>query len=181
MRHNRNRLRPENGVSSISHAYSIHLPSPAASSPFKTITILLSPHLPRFPVPPLSSTMILCQKPTPFPLSPLVHHRRHPSAPPAVVVHPTCIPGLLSLSKPVRPSPHRQQQQQQQQRQPRSPKPKSAAQRNRSPQAPSSDIAKTSSKPTADKRSQLVTPASSPEKNRGRQQAKPHKDKTARR
>ncbi|KAJ3872852.1 hypothetical protein F5051DRAFT_444815 [Lentinula edodes] len=37
-----------------------------------------------------------------FPLcSPYVHHRRHPSAPPAVVVQPTKVPGLPSLSKPV--------------------------------------------------------------------------------
>ncbi|KAJ3884797.1 hypothetical protein GG344DRAFT_60132 [Lentinula edodes] len=45
--------------------------------------------------------MILVHKQQ-FPLSsPYAHHRRHPSAPPAVVVQPTKIPGLLSLSKPV--------------------------------------------------------------------------------
>ncbi|KAF8069035.1 hypothetical protein FPV67DRAFT_1102404 [Lyophyllum atratum] len=44
-----------------------------------------------------------------------LHHRRHPSAPPAVVVvQPTRTPGLLSLSKPI---PQRQQPQQ------RSPRP----------------------------------------------------------
>ncbi|KAF9457736.1 hypothetical protein BDZ94DRAFT_1313918 [Collybia nuda] len=44
------------------------------------------------------------------------HHRRHPSAPPAVVVvQPTRTPGLLSLSKPLH---HTQQPQQQQQQRP---------------------------------------------------------------
>ncbi|KAJ8521374.1 hypothetical protein ONZ45_g1907 [Pleurotus djamor] len=41
------------------------------------------------------------------------HHRRHPSAPPTVIVQPTRTPGLLSLSKPPRPSPQRQHPQQQ--------------------------------------------------------------------
>ncbi|KAF5379030.1 hypothetical protein D9615_006013 [Tricholomella constricta] len=62
--------------------------------------------------------MMLVQKQPNFSLnsSPSTfHHRRHPSAPPAVVVvQPTRTPGLLSLSKP---QPHRQQPQQ------RSPRP----------------------------------------------------------
>ncbi|KAL0959859.1 hypothetical protein HGRIS_011532 [Hohenbuehelia grisea] len=54
------------------------------------------------------------------------HHRRHPSAPPAVIVQPTRTPGLLSLSKPPRPSTQRQPHQQRSQ--PRTPpKAKSAA------------------------------------------------------
>ncbi|KAJ3857952.1 hypothetical protein EV368DRAFT_77196 [Lentinula lateritia] len=49
--------------------------------------------------------MILVHKQQ-FPLSsPYAHHRRHPSAPPAVVVQPTKVPGLLSLSKPVQRQP----------------------------------------------------------------------------
>ncbi|KAJ3930918.1 MAG: hypothetical protein NXY57DRAFT_1039590 [Lentinula lateritia] len=48
--------------------------------------------------------MILVHKQQ-FPLSsPYAHHRRHPSAPP-VVVQPTKVPGLLSLSKPVQRQP----------------------------------------------------------------------------
>ena len=60
--------------------------------------------------------MLLVQKPhTPhtlnFSQSPLHTHRRHPSAPPTVVVLPTRTPGLLTLSKPPRP-PLRQNQRQ---------------------------------------------------------------------
>ena len=53
--------------------------------------------------------MLLVQKPPTFNLAQTVSysHRRHPSAPPAVVVQPTRTPGLLSLSKPPRPSPQR--------------------------------------------------------------------------
>ncbi|KAK2461295.1 hypothetical protein APHAL10511_006822 [Amanita phalloides] len=54
--------------------------------------------------------MMLVHKHTVLPLSPsLAHaHRRNPSAPPAVIVQPTRTPGLLSLSKPPRPSPPQQ-------------------------------------------------------------------------
>ena len=57
--------------------------------------------------------MILVQKPHTLNLSqsPLHTHRRHPSAPPTVVVLPTRTPGLLTLSKPSRP-PQRQNQRQ---------------------------------------------------------------------
>ncbi|KAG5341891.1 hypothetical protein C0989_007329 [Termitomyces sp. Mn162] len=52
---------------------------------------------------------MLVQKPPSFNLNaPPVRHRRHPSSPPVVLVQPTQIPGLLTLSKP------------QQQQQPRS-------------------------------------------------------------
>ncbi|KAF4583311.1 hypothetical protein EYR38_002060 [Pleurotus pulmonarius] len=59
--------------------------------------------------------MMLFQKPPTINLSShlaATHHRRHPSAPPTVVVQPTRTPGLLSLSKPSRPSPQRPQQHQ---------------------------------------------------------------------
>jgi hypothetical protein len=55
--------------------------------------------------------MILVQKPQPALSSPLnmsVPHRRQSSAP--IVVQPTRIPGLLSLSKPPRSTPPRHQQ-----------------------------------------------------------------------
>ncbi|KIP06803.1 hypothetical protein PHLGIDRAFT_128059 [Phlebiopsis gigantea 11061_1 CR5-6] len=85
---------------------------------------------------PLSSpttTMLAVQKPVALFSSPSAHYRpshsRHPSAP--VLIRPTQTPGLLSLSKPVQPSPQRQQQAQQYGRAPRSsPKGK----QNRSPQ-----------------------------------------------
>ncbi|KAF9528594.1 hypothetical protein CPB83DRAFT_869382 [Crepidotus variabilis] len=59
--------------------------------------------------------MMLYQKPSPINMSSPAQfsHRRHPSAP-VVVVQPTRTPGLLSLSKPVRPTPPRQQPQQKQ-------------------------------------------------------------------
>ena len=62
---------------------------------------------------PTAFTMILVQKPHTLNLSqsPLHTHRRHPSAPPTVVVLPTRTPGLLTLSKPSRP-PQRQNQRQ---------------------------------------------------------------------
>lgn len=66
-----------------------------------------------------SPPMLLVQKQPNFSLNPLpltYHHRRHPSAPPAVVfVQPTRTPGLLSLSKP------QLQRYQPQQRTPRTP------------------------------------------------------------
>ena len=62
---------------------------------------------------PTAFTMILVQKPHSmnFSQSPLHAHRRHPSAPPTVLVLPTRTPGLLTLSKPPRP-PQRQNQRQ---------------------------------------------------------------------
>src|SRR5260221_5708604 len=57
--------------------------------------------------------MIMVQKPHHLLSSPSTHHRRHPSAPPAVLVQPTHIPGLLSLSKPRVATPPRSQPAQQ--------------------------------------------------------------------
>ena len=58
-----------------------------------------------------SSNMMLVQKHTLIlPMSPTLAHRRNPSAAPAVIVQPTRTPGLLSLSKPPRPSPPHQRQ-----------------------------------------------------------------------
>jgi len=56
--------------------------------------------------------MMLVQKPQPVPSSPMMSfsHRRQISAP-VVVVQPTHIPGLLSLSKPPRSFPRNQQRQ----------------------------------------------------------------------
>ncbi|KAG2343025.1 hypothetical protein BDR05DRAFT_316635 [Suillus weaverae] len=72
--------------------------------------------------------MLLAHKPHPPPfMSPNISHRRHPSAPPAVVVQATKTPGLLFISKqPSRPSTPRNNQQlpQSHQKQHRSPKPK---------------------------------------------------------
>ncbi|KAG0702038.1 hypothetical protein DFH29DRAFT_1048451 [Suillus ampliporus] len=73
--------------------------------------------------------MLLVHNPHPPPfMSPNLSHRRHPSAPPAVVVQATKTPGLLLISKqPSRPSTPRNNHQQPQshhQKQHRSPKPK---------------------------------------------------------
>ncbi|KAF6764178.1 hypothetical protein DFP72DRAFT_840286 [Ephemerocybe angulata] len=58
--------------------------------------------------------MMLVQKPPAFSLAqPPAHyaqHRRHPSAPPAVVVQPTRTPGLLYIAKPAKATPQRQLQ-----------------------------------------------------------------------
>ncbi|KAG1851913.1 hypothetical protein F4604DRAFT_1301534 [Suillus subluteus] len=69
--------------------------------------------------------MLLAHKPHPPPfMSPNISHRRHPSAPPAVVVQATKTPGLLFISKQAsRPSTPRNHQQLPQ-KQHRSPKPK---------------------------------------------------------
>ena len=53
--------------------------------------------------------MMMVQKPVHL-LSTPTYHRRHPSAPPTVLVQPTRIPGLLSLSKPSSVTPPRPQQ-----------------------------------------------------------------------
>ncbi|KAI0262529.1 hypothetical protein BC834DRAFT_971904 [Gloeopeniophorella convolvens] len=68
--------------------------------------------------------MMMLQKPVHLLASPS-SHRRHPSAPPAVLVQPTRVPGLLSLSRPPtqtppRPANNQQQNYQNNQRQPRS-------------------------------------------------------------
>jgi hypothetical protein len=120
--------------------------------------------------------MILIHKPQHLPTMLSSTHRRHPSAPPAVLVQPTHTPGLLSLSKPIRPSPRHQQ--------PRtrfSPKPKPATARKLSLQPIQSSTAPTSPVIAAQEKDnvQLVPTTPTPEKTlRGRLQAK---DKTGRR
>jgi hypothetical protein len=105
-----------------------------------------------------SSTMILAHKPMAphfaLPAAVNAHHRRHPSAPPAVVVQPTRTPGLLSLSKPAHV-----------QRQVQRPSPKTKQ------FAPTSPVLKAQPKVAQ------VQPA--PHNNRGRSQNKP-KDKPTR-
>ncbi|KAH7909159.1 hypothetical protein BJ138DRAFT_261811 [Hygrophoropsis aurantiaca] len=141
--------------------------------------------------------MLLVHKPPTLPMSPLnLTHRRHPSAPPAVVVQATKTPGILSLSKPLRTSTPRQHQQQQPQshqpKQHRSPRPKQLIPQSRPSQPsiseaqPSEDSSKlkpsaSSATAAVDKKSQSQPATPSPEKHaRGRQQAKPPKDKTPR-
>ncbi|KAH7928578.1 hypothetical protein BV22DRAFT_192595 [Leucogyrophana mollusca] len=136
--------------------------------------------------------MILVHKPPQLPMSPPLAHRRHPSAPPAVVVQATKTPGILSLSKPLRTSSPRHHQQQQPQshqlKQHRSPRPKQLAPQPRSPQPSHAEAqpAEDSTKPkpsatVVEKKSPSQPATPSPEKHvRGRQQAKPPKDKTTR-
>jgi hypothetical protein len=121
---------------------------------------------------------MLFQKPPIFPLNPPSAHRRHPSAPPAVIVQPTRTPGLLSLTKPQRPSPHRHnhqpQQTNQQHRHSRTPKSKPVSR---------PDSLDSLNPPLAitEKKSSTL-PHATPDKNaRGRQQVKPAKDLTTRR
>ncbi|KIK68563.1 hypothetical protein GYMLUDRAFT_68421 [Collybiopsis luxurians FD-317 M1] len=110
--------------------------------------------------------MILVHKQQ-FPLSTsFAHHKRHPSAPPAVVVQPTKVPGLLSLSKPI---------QRQQPRQRPSPKPKQV-QPTRSPRAtpiPEPSVLKPSPEI-------LVKKSPADKSNRGRQHSKPKEKTTTR-
>ncbi|KIK98595.1 hypothetical protein PAXRUDRAFT_133871 [Paxillus rubicundulus Ve08.2h10] len=101
--------------------------------------------------------MILAQKPVPFLMSPSTTHRRHPSAPPAVVVQPTKVPGILSISKPSRTFSPRQQQHQQpqsyQRPQHRSPKPKHLGSQSRTsqPQLPEAQSGEAPGKPAQSK------------------------------
>ncbi|KAF8438181.1 hypothetical protein L210DRAFT_2310542 [Boletus edulis BED1] len=79
--------------------------------------------------------MLLARNPVPLPMSPPMSHRRHPSAPPAVVVQPTKVPGILSISRPLRADSPRQQHPHGHPRHPhRSPKPKLAQPYNRTTQ-----------------------------------------------
>ncbi|KAF8637920.1 hypothetical protein AX17_002541 [Amanita inopinata Kibby_2008] len=125
--------------------------------------------------------MMLVQKQPHFMLSPtFAHsHRRNPSAPPAVIVQPTRTPGLLSLSKPLRPSPLQQRQLHAPQRQQQRfiPKPRLP---------PSSSTPVVAQRPTpadntnSDKKPSLPAPANptcSPQP-RGRAHAKHPKEKT---
>ncbi|KAG2156868.1 uncharacterized protein EDB93DRAFT_1079096 [Suillus bovinus] len=100
--------------------------------------------------------MLLAHKPHPPPfMSPNISHRRHPSAPPAVVVQATKTPGLLFISKqPSRPSTPRNHQQlpQTHQKQHRSPKPKQKQlfpqSQSRATQPPISESSDEPAKPT---------------------------------
>ena len=115
--------------------------------------------------PPTAFTMILVQKPHTLSLSqsPLHAHRRHPSAPPTVLVLPTRTPGLLTLSKPSRP-PQRQNQRQ-------TPKSLSTS----VAQAP---LSNPPSKNTDNKKSGVIAlPATPSPQPRGRGQAKHTKDR----
>jgi hypothetical protein len=119
---------------------------------------------------PSASTMLLTQHPQHIPTMLSSIHRRHPSAPPAVLVHPTHTPGLLSISKP-RPTPRQQQQR------PRpSPKPRQAVAHKQSPQPAHAQAREPASTSTV---APLTQTLPTPEKPlRGRSQAK---DKTSRR
>ncbi|KAJ3746774.1 hypothetical protein DFH05DRAFT_979652 [Lentinula detonsa] len=101
--------------------------------------------------------------------SPYAHHRRHPSAPPTVVVQPTKVPGLLSLSKPV------QRQQPQHSRQRPSPKSKQAQVIPLPRATPASQVT-----PTLKPSSEITDDKSSSANSRGRQQLKPQQKQTAR-
>ncbi|SRR6266403_1741418 len=172
----------------------------AIPSSTATHTILLSTLPPSSP--PYSSllslsslAMIMVQKPVHLLSSPSTYHRRHPSAPPVVLVQPTHIPGLLSLSKPHSVTPPRSQQQRQNinNRQSRlshnKPKPTNSAARP-SQQTPaitvaqpplSEDISKPSTpgRPTTKPHLLPVSSTPTPEKPpRGRQGSKQSKDKS---
>lgn len=137
--------------------------------------------------------MLLAHKPHPPPfMSPNISHRRHPSAPPAVVVQATKTPGLLFISKqPSRPSTprnHPQQLPQSHQKQHRSPRPKQKQliphSQGRATQPPISESSDEPTKPPSQKSNLAVVskltviPATSlPDKTiRGRQSKAP-KDK----
>lgn len=81
---------------------------------FPTFLILLSLSLATSAVPssfPAPAMMLVHKQPAIHLSQPSLTHRRHPSAPPTVIVQPTRTPGLLSLSKPLqKPSPQRQLQ-----------------------------------------------------------------------
>ncbi|KAG2056021.1 hypothetical protein BDR06DRAFT_970471 [Suillus hirtellus] len=125
-------------------------------------------------------------------MSPNISHRRHPSAPPAVVVQATKTPGLLFISKqPSRPSTprnHPQQLPQSHQKQHRSPRPKQKQliphSQGRATQPPNSESFDEPIKPSSQKSnlgvvSKLtVIPATSlPDKTVRGRQSKASKDK----
>ncbi|KAI0064275.1 hypothetical protein BV25DRAFT_1837053 [Artomyces pyxidatus] len=133
--------------------------------------------------------MIMVQKPIHLQLSSPTSHRRHPSAPPAVLIQSTRTPGLLSLSKPAQSTPPRPQQHQQQQRIPRpAQKGKSASAVNhRSPQPAHAQAQPVDdAKKPAGRKDDVVaqsaasaSPSPAPEKApRGRQNLKPTKEKS---
>ncbi|KAH9042509.1 hypothetical protein EDB85DRAFT_2139084 [Lactarius pseudohatsudake] len=131
----------------------------------------------------------MVQKPVHM-LSTPTYHRRHPSAPPTVLVQPTRIPGLLSLSKPPSVTPPRSNQHQtHHNRHPRSThsnKPKSASTPRQSLPPPTAvqplfsddsnnppPVAQLPTKP----QTLPVTPSPQEKLLRGRQSSKQSKDK----
>ncbi|KAG1903150.1 uncharacterized protein F5891DRAFT_947984 [Suillus fuscotomentosus] len=113
--------------------------------------------------------MLLAHKPHPPPfMSPNISHRRHPSAPPAVVVQATKTPGLLFISKqPSRPSTprsHPQQLPQSHQKQHRSPRPKQRQlvphSQGRATQPPISESCDEPTKPSSQKNKGTTSPSS---------------------
>ena len=161
----RSQIRTKGRVADNSHAPTFYFYHSAC----RNVVLIVSD----VPQPPLL-TMMLVQKPPNFNLStphfPL-QHRRHPSAPPAVLVQPTRTPGLLSLSKPA------QRVQQPQQRAKQSPKPRQAAAARRSPQL-SQTVAATQQqlKPSPEiSAKKQPSPSNTPER-RGRQPVEPNVD-----
>ncbi|KAH9006563.1 hypothetical protein EDB86DRAFT_3070551 [Lactarius hatsudake] len=131
----------------------------------------------------------MVQKPVHM-LSTPTYHRRHPSAPPTVLVQPTRIPGLLSLSKPPSvTSPRPNQHQIHHNRHPRSThnnKPKSASTARQSLPPPTAvqplfSDASNNSPPVAQlptkPQTLPVTPSPQEKLLRGRQSSKQSKDK----
>ncbi|KAH7886871.1 hypothetical protein F5I97DRAFT_1806800 [Phlebopus sp. FC_14] len=116
-------------------------------------------------------------------MSPPTSHRRHPSAPPAVIVQPTKVPGILSVSKPLRTSSPRQHQQQPHNniRPNRSPKSKHTAPQNRPhlPQLAEAQPTQGSSSSVQPKQASDVA-ATALEKKPPAQPATPLPDKSAR-
>ncbi|EIW78324.1 hypothetical protein CONPUDRAFT_91792 [Coniophora puteana RWD-64-598 SS2] len=121
-------------------------------------------------------------------MSPSLSHRRHPSAPPAVVVQATKTPGLLSISKPARPSSRQQfnlQPPASNHKNARSPKQKQPQQARQSPvkadqsEDPSkaSPAKKAADSDAVEKQEKTSSPQSPEKRPRGRQQGKPPKDK----
>ncbi|KIM70422.1 hypothetical protein SCLCIDRAFT_148749 [Scleroderma citrinum Foug A] len=117
--------------------------------------------------------MILAQFAVPLPMSPSTSHRRHPSAPPAVVVQPTKVPGILSIAKS-----SRQQHSQSHPRQHRTPKPKLSASKTQPPSTSSAED--TSKHAIQSKQPTELAPAASVPDKKTPHPATPAADKSAR-
>ncbi|KAF8800571.1 hypothetical protein BYT27DRAFT_7199698 [Phlegmacium glaucopus] len=110
--------------------------------------------------------MILVQKP--LTLTPVHIHRRHPSAPPTVVVQPTRTPGLLTLSKPPRPPLSQRQNQRQ--------TPKSLPKSKSTPVVPAPLLNSPAEITDTKKSGVIAVPATPSPQPRGRGQSKQLKD-----
>ena len=177
---------------------SLSLPSNAYNPLFFFPTLVLPSSLSLYLSTQLTSlAMIMVQKPHHLLSSPSTHHRRHPSAPPAVLVQPTHIPGLLSLSKthvttPPRSQPHQQQHHGNHNRQSRSshnkPKQITASRPSQLPPAAAANTQpllsedpnklSTPARPPINAHTLTVTPSPAEKPPRGRQNAKQSKDKS---